>query len=56
MEACSVAFPLGRYLRETAGRAACVLKAGKPRMIRKSTRKTDREDGGEDGRIHHEEP
>jgi hypothetical protein len=36
MEACSVAFPLGRYLRETAGRAARVLKAGKPRMIRRT--------------------
>jgi transposase len=43
-EACSVAFLLGRYLRETAGRTVYILNPGKPQMIRKSTRKTDKED------------
>jgi transposase len=44
MEACSIAFLLGRYLRDTAGCTVYILNPGKLQMIWKSTRKTDKED------------
>jgi transposase len=44
MEACSIAFLLGRYLRDTVGCTVYILNPGKLQMIWKSTRKTDKED------------
>jgi hypothetical protein len=44
MEACSMAFLLGRYLRDTVDCTVYILKAGKLQMIWKSTRKTDKEE------------
>jgi hypothetical protein len=37
-EACSVAFLLGRYLRETAGRTVYILNPGKPQRNKKKNR------------------
>jgi transposase len=44
MEACSIAFLLGRYLRNTVGCTVYILNPGKLQLIWKSTRKTDKED------------
>jgi transposase len=43
-EACSIAFLPGRYLRDTVGCTVYIFNPGKPQMIWKSTRKTDKED------------
>jgi hypothetical protein len=37
-EACSVAFLLGRYLRETVGRTVYILNPGKPQRNKKKNR------------------
>lgn len=44
MEACSIAFLLGRYLRNTVGCTVYILNPGKLQLIWNSTRKTDKED------------
>lgn len=44
MEACSIAFLLARFLKQSVGCTVYILNPGKLQMIWKSTRKTDKED------------